>query len=443
MKNEQLFEIVQSMGKLLTTSSAGAFMMGNIPEKKLNNAILEYALDADPDDVYLLVDTTVFGSAKEGFLLTSQALYIKDMSEKPVSIPLANVLSTEVDAARNGKDADSVLILHGVSWVDVKVTGHTINKSVLKNLIDAICPIVKGGAPQAPADPAIAPVPQTSVYPAAEAAQTPIYQAATPIPQAPADQAAPSGGGGAAVSALIQNLPANVKEAYCAILADYVTQMTFSPNAQASSYPEPVTGFASVLARINADSALKNKVLINSDGVAFSAVSSLQIINPQPTHSLIVLSALKDLMYLQGIYPQNAARSNAAIATFAKYAGVTNEQMNFMLEVIQFDANFVNPDVPVNNLVNEANNLVARCRSLGLPPEFIYLSGSTNGASAASVAAGCAVLGLDSLFGLNGVAENNFPASSGSVSAREYLLKDISQNNLQTVNFFVGTFALL
>ncbi|MDR2461306.1 MAG: hypothetical protein LBE38_11120 [Deltaproteobacteria bacterium] len=50
----------------------------NIPQKKLANAIGKYAQNADPNDVLLLFDDTTFGSADQGFLLTSNCLYIHD-----------------------------------------------------------------------------------------------------------------------------------------------------------------------------------------------------------------------------------------------------------------------------------------------------------------------------------------------------------------------------
>lgn len=46
-----------------------------IPQKKVRNAIKSYAPDASESEVLLLLDTTVFGSAKNGLFLTGDALY--------------------------------------------------------------------------------------------------------------------------------------------------------------------------------------------------------------------------------------------------------------------------------------------------------------------------------------------------------------------------------
>ena len=53
----------------------------DIPEKKLRNAIKSYA-DIGDETPLVLIDDTVFGSAKAGILLTNFALYIKDSTEK-------------------------------------------------------------------------------------------------------------------------------------------------------------------------------------------------------------------------------------------------------------------------------------------------------------------------------------------------------------------------
>jgi hypothetical protein len=51
------------------------FVGDTIPLKKLDNAIKKYAPNVSPKNVYLLYDNTIFGSAKEGVLLTNDGVY--------------------------------------------------------------------------------------------------------------------------------------------------------------------------------------------------------------------------------------------------------------------------------------------------------------------------------------------------------------------------------
>lgn len=76
------------------------FVKPNIPHKKLMNA-LGYAPDAKPEDVLLLIDDTVFGGAKDGMLVTNDALYCHEIMTSPVKISFEDI--TEVGMDRNSQ----------------------------------------------------------------------------------------------------------------------------------------------------------------------------------------------------------------------------------------------------------------------------------------------------------------------------------------------------
>jgi hypothetical protein len=57
----------------------------NIPSDKLNNAIKKYAQDANPSDVLVLYDDTVLGSGEQGFMLTSDCLYVYDYQDEKIA----------------------------------------------------------------------------------------------------------------------------------------------------------------------------------------------------------------------------------------------------------------------------------------------------------------------------------------------------------------------
>jgi len=71
-------------------------------QKKFDNAIESYvgweAIDIDKGEMYLfLFDDTVFGSAKEGFLITTKAIYFKEIAKSGNKIELANAASATSD----------------------------------------------------------------------------------------------------------------------------------------------------------------------------------------------------------------------------------------------------------------------------------------------------------------------------------------------------------
>jgi len=65
----------------------------NIPTKKLMNALNAYAFGGQREGALVLVDNTVFGSAKDGGLLTPTMFYAHNMMEPPVSISLRDIES--------------------------------------------------------------------------------------------------------------------------------------------------------------------------------------------------------------------------------------------------------------------------------------------------------------------------------------------------------------
>lgn len=77
-------------------TSKNLFLFEEIPPNKLSNAVNSYALSIDSNEsVIMLYDDTVFGSAKQGFLLTSKRLYGRSIIEKPVFTDITNI--TKID----------------------------------------------------------------------------------------------------------------------------------------------------------------------------------------------------------------------------------------------------------------------------------------------------------------------------------------------------------
>lgn len=72
------------------------FVEGSIPEKKLRNAFVSMKVQESIDSVRFLIDSTVFGSAKEGLLVTNDAVYFKNFMEDPVRVPFQSIESVGV-----------------------------------------------------------------------------------------------------------------------------------------------------------------------------------------------------------------------------------------------------------------------------------------------------------------------------------------------------------
>lgn len=67
------------------------FLRPNIVKYKLDNALASIASGASKDDVIALIDTTVFGSGKDGLVVTAATLYAKDLGSEPKQVKVRDV----------------------------------------------------------------------------------------------------------------------------------------------------------------------------------------------------------------------------------------------------------------------------------------------------------------------------------------------------------------
>ena len=71
------------------TDNSSIYIGSNLPTKKTYNAIKEYAAGVEQNQILVFVDTTLFGSGKEGFLITLDRVYTKPSMGEANSIAIA------------------------------------------------------------------------------------------------------------------------------------------------------------------------------------------------------------------------------------------------------------------------------------------------------------------------------------------------------------------
>ena len=87
--NAQIAEKVNSYSTKFPET--GFLFSPTIPQKKVRNAIKSYAPDASESEVLFLLDSTVFGSAKDGLFLTSDALYAHPFLGKATKVSFKDI----------------------------------------------------------------------------------------------------------------------------------------------------------------------------------------------------------------------------------------------------------------------------------------------------------------------------------------------------------------
>lgn len=78
------------------------YMFPNMPMDKLNNALSSYAAGVNPQSVLALIDDTITGNAKNGMVITTDAIYAKSMLEDAKIVRLQDIATIRCDRSMLG-----------------------------------------------------------------------------------------------------------------------------------------------------------------------------------------------------------------------------------------------------------------------------------------------------------------------------------------------------
>lgn len=82
-----------SLSGLTSITSNTVYFPPNIPIKKINGAQSSHGGIINPSDIAILIDDTVFGSAKDGVVITNESIYIKEGSKPSRNYKLNDITS--------------------------------------------------------------------------------------------------------------------------------------------------------------------------------------------------------------------------------------------------------------------------------------------------------------------------------------------------------------
>lgn len=118
--------------------SSSFYIKGAIPSKKLCAAISKYASGVDSDSIIGLYDTTVFGSAKEGYLFTDKEIYYKDATMNRSDVIVYNDISDLIVVEKGVRDCDNILYITLMNGEKKILHSTYVNKTPLYNFLKEI-----------------------------------------------------------------------------------------------------------------------------------------------------------------------------------------------------------------------------------------------------------------------------------------------------------------
>ena len=103
--HEKKIEIMRKYYKEIKTSF-DFFIKGDIPIKRVDNALKKFASGMDRTTMIGFYDTTVMGSGKSGYIFTDTKVYYSETLEKPKKLWYDDIKSVELTDKYKSKDCD-------------------------------------------------------------------------------------------------------------------------------------------------------------------------------------------------------------------------------------------------------------------------------------------------------------------------------------------------
>lgn len=139
--HEKKIEIMRKYYHEIKTSS-DFFIKGEIPTKRVDNALKKFAFGMDRTTMIGFYDTTVAGSGKNGYIFTDTKVYYLDLFEKPKKLWYDDIKSVELVDKYKYKDCDRGLQFNLYDGSTVTWTSCFLNKTPLLNFFNEILKLI-------------------------------------------------------------------------------------------------------------------------------------------------------------------------------------------------------------------------------------------------------------------------------------------------------------
>ena len=113
------------------------YIKGNIPRKKIDNAIKKFASGMDKTTIIGFFDTTVMGSGKNGYIFTDDKIYYLNTLGKPKKFWYDDIKTIRI-TNKHKKDCDRILVITQYDGEKFIIRSSFLNKTPLKEFLEII-----------------------------------------------------------------------------------------------------------------------------------------------------------------------------------------------------------------------------------------------------------------------------------------------------------------
>ena len=328
-------------------------MKGNIPAKKLANAVAAYGNNLDQERVLFLYDSTVWGSAKEGFLITDSSIINKDLYSS-FTIRFNEIQEVTLKQTKKDdklKEMLTVSLKEGTA-IEIEGTCETCTFSGLKDFLDYMMVLREEGHTK-DVDGIV----------------------------------------------ILEDMPQEVIVAYLQSLL----WLTYQDDELIDA--KELSELQILMAQLNCNAEVRHLIRTTVSDPNTLDIETLhkQLIEGVPSGSeqALGISLVKDCIRIHRSTCEGSAIENMGIKKIADIVGFNDEQINFVEEACIQDEKILSGEISDDELTAAAKSLAAKGAAVGVPIAAIYLSGSVVGLSAAGITSGLGALGLGGVLGLS------------------------------------------
>lgn len=340
------------------------YVVPEIPEKKLNNAISAIAPNVNPEYVLAIADSTLFGSAKEGIVFTGDSMYLKYALQEKQEYKFENLIKARFELTKEKKSSGKVEEKKHIYLYlnDERIIELSSNMFAIKyeNLVDLINGIIN------------------------EAGEEKEYVTTSQmLPLAAMDN--------------------GIKDAYIKIICNFA--YSDDEIIDSKEYAEII----SLIVRIdyNSENRLKIRSYMCDNSEIEETESLIRYLNdnvPEGSLDVIRKSLIKDILYIYKIKNDiNSWKENQFLTSLQAKLKVKEEQIDLIITAIRTDEEILSLRKNDSEIKKSIKDLAAKAGAVGVPLAAIYFSGSVVGMSAAGITSGLATIGMGGLLGFSGM----------------------------------------
>ncbi len=402
MANINLFikENIKNVGKDI-------YVVPNIPEKKLNNALKSYGNDISYESVLALYDDTLFGSASDGFLFTGEKMlhskYGTFLYSNIESVKYVEDITTNEKGKKKKKE----------EWIIIKTKDNkthkltygliNINKKKFTEFLNKIITEFEE------------------------------YKEEDQLKE-------------------IADMSNELKIAYLKIIVN----MTFIDDEEIDD--KELAELFLLITRLELDQQSRFEIRKYITEISKDSIESIENLteiiknNSEVSHhKSLMISLVKDLINVYFSTKDTMSRDFKFLDTYRNVFEISDEEINLAYDTVENDYKILREDLDDNAIEKHAKELAAKAAAAGVPLAAVYISGSVIGMSAAGITSGLATLGLGmgmtgglAVVGIIGVLSyKGMKHLTGAneldkYKTRELMLHDVIKQTQKTISLIIS-----